>query len=210
MKKHYNFILVFFCVSLCLAQNVEESARSESNPIIYGNFMIGVGGSSNEVSGLTLGFDVNYQINKDLFTFRTTYIAEENREAGFAAILIFPRYTGGDSMNEFALLYGKRFVFSGSALSLSAGLSTNLLKYSHYVDGDKIRFRKSHMAIPFELNFNIFKARKKRIRVFYGIIPVGQPTSFGRSFGVKLFGSLGEVNYFGLGLNFGFGWHKKY
>ncbi|TBV28160.1 hypothetical protein DMZ43_03715 [Meridianimaribacter sp. CL38] len=210
MKKYYYVILVFFFTCNSFAQKEKDSTEVKSNPIVYVDFLVGASNSGNEVNGLTFGFSANYQINKDLFTFRSTYIAETNPDAGLASVLIVPLFIGGDSLNEFALLYGKRFVFNGSAISISAGVSSNLLRYSRTVDGEKFRYNESYIAVPFELNFNFFKAKKKRFRVLYGIIPVGQPTAFGRSFGVKIFGSLGEFNYFGVGLNLGLGWHKKY
>jgi hypothetical protein len=195
----------------CFGQEEVDSTQQKSNPIIYADFMIGGASTANgEVNGLTFDFDVNYQINKDLLTFRSTYIAERNNDVGLAAIFIFPSFLGGDSMNEYALLYGKRFIFNGSAISVSAGISSNLLKYTKVVNDDNIKFRKSYIAIPFEVNFNLFKSEKRRFRVLYGLIPVGKPTAFGRSFGVKLFGSLGKFNYFGFGLNFGLGFHKNY
>jgi hypothetical protein len=194
----------------CFGQSENDSLKVKTNPIIYADFLFGGSNSGNEVNGLTLGFGVNYQINKDLLTFRTTYIAEKNDDAGLAAILIFPMYIGGDSMNEFALLYGKRFIFNSSALSVSVGVSTNLLKYTNVINNESLKFRKSYVAIPFELNFHLFKGEKRRFRVLYGIIPIGKPTSFGRSFGVKLFGSFGTYNYFGIGINLGLGWHKNY
>lgn len=211
MKKDYVTLVLCMSMLFCFGQKEVDSTQQKPNPIIYANFMIGGASSAKgEVSGLTFGFDVNYQINKDLLTFRSTYIAERNNDVGFAAFLIFPLFVGGDSMNEYALLYGKRFIFNSSAISVSAGISSNLLKYTKVVNDESIKFRKSYIAIPFEVNFNLFKSEKRRFRVLYGLIPVGKPTAFGRSFGVKLFGSFGASNYFGLGLNLGLGWHKTY
>lgn len=207
IKRDY-FILVFFCVNLCLAQKEKDTTQLKSNPILYADFLIG--GSSGEAEGLTFGFDINYQLKKDLITFRSTYVNEKNRESGIAAILIIPAFIGGDSMNEFALLYGKRFIFNSSAISVSAGVSTNVLKYTAYKNNIAYKYRKSYIAIPFEINFNLFKGEKRPYRILYGLIPIGKPTSFGKSFGIKFFGSFGEYNYYGLGLNLGFGWHKKY
>jgi hypothetical protein len=194
----------------CFGQNETDSLSIKSNPIIYADFLFGGSNSGNQVNGLTFGFGINYQINKDLLTFRTTHIAEKNKEAGLAAILIIPMFVGGDSMNEFALMYGKRFIFNSSALSISVGASTNLMKYTQIINDESLKFRESYFAVPFELNFHLFKGEKRRFRVLYGLIPIGNPTSFGRSFGIKFFGSIGKFNYFGLGMNFGFGWHKNY
>lgn len=211
MKKKY--LTLVLCVNMLygFGQKETDSLHIKTNPIIYADFLLGGSSSSNgEVSGMTFGFGVNYQINKDVFTFRSNYIYEINKEKGFEALLVLPLFKGGDSMNEFALLYGKRFIFYNSALSVSVGVSSNLLKYTDVINDESHKFRASYIAIPFELNFHLFKGEKRRFRVLYGIIPIGKPTSFGRSIGFKLFGSLGNHNYYGLGINFGLGSHKNY
>lgn len=189
-------------------ENVTTDSEKE-NPILYLDFLVGAGGTK-EVSGLTFGLGLNYQKRNDLFTFKMSYVAEANKDAGLASILIIPIFVGGDSMNEYALLYGKRFVFDASALSISAGFSSNIIKYDITEEGNNIKNRVSYMAFPFEINYHFFKSKKKRFRVLYGLIPVGKPTAFGRSFGLKLYGSFGKFNSFGLGVNIGLGWHKKY
>jgi len=60
------------------------------------------------------------------------------------------------------------------------------------------------------VNVKWFKKEKKRFRAYYGLIPIGKPTSFGRSFGFKLYGNIGKLSYVGIGINYGFGWHKRY
>jgi hypothetical protein len=204
--------LFYFILFLCYnssAQIDTDSIKVKSNPIIFGDFMIG--GAGGEANGLAFVFGLNYQINKDLITLRSAYLLAENKNVNILeALLIIPIFIGGDSVNEFSLLYGKRFVFNGSALSISAGVSTNLIKFKETINDEKIARRNSYIGIPFEINFNFFKKEKKRYRVVYGLIPVGKPTSFGKSIGLKVFGNFGEYNYFGIGLNTGIGWHKKY
>lgn len=208
MRKYIYTIFILLYSFFGFAQQDSTQVKRKSNPILYGDFLIG--GSGGKATGITFGFDLNYQINKDLITFRSIYILDKNKEVGFEAILIFPIFHGGDSMNEFALLYGKRYVFDGSALSISVGVSTNLIKKKIVQNDENITFRDSYVGIPFEVNFNIFKKEKRRFRIVYGLIPVGKPTAFGRSIGIKFFGNIGEFNYFGLGINTGLGWHKKY
>ncbi|MFD1161519.1 MULTISPECIES: hypothetical protein [Hwangdonia] len=205
--------LLLFCLFIIsfygIGQNDADSTQVKQNPIIYGDFMIG--GAGGEARGLSFVFDLNYQFNKDLITFRSLHLLDKNEDVNFfEAIFIFPIYMGGDSMNEFSLLYGKRFIFDGSALSISAGVSQNLRKFEETINNTKVSQRSSYIGIPFEVNFNSFKRVKKRYRIVYGLIPIGKPTSFGRSIGFKLFGNFGKFNYFGLGINFGWGWHKKY
>jgi hypothetical protein len=57
---------------------------------------------------------------------------------------------------------------------------------------------------------SFFKTKKERFRIFYGLIPVGEPTSFGRAFGFRLYANIAKNSYVGLGLTFGLGWHKIY
>ena len=57
---------------------------------------------------------------------------------------------------------------------------------------------------------SFFKSKKERFRIFYGLIPVGEPISFGKSFGFKLSANIAKKSYIGLGLTFALGWHKIY
>ncbi|WP_452222759.1 hypothetical protein [Lacinutrix chionoecetis] len=208
--KYLFIILLSVVCQPCLAQDIESPKQNSNNPITYLNILIGAGGNK-EVSGLTLGLEGNYQLNKDLLTFRMLLISEKKENPNiFDALLIFPLFFGGDSLNEYALLYGKRFIFDGSALSVSAGISQNIIKYSEEINNNRVFYRDNYTAIPFEVNYHFFKTRKKRFRVLYGLIPIGKPTGFGRSFGFKLFGSFGKHNYVGFGITTGLGWHKKY
>ncbi|MCC1485456.1 hypothetical protein [Winogradskyella immobilis] len=200
------------CLFLLLILNYEVvlSQDNKENPIIYLDVLLG-GGGNQEVSGINFGTSINYQSNTNLFTYRMQYVSEKKEDPNFLeAILVIPYFLGGDSLNEYALLYGKRFIFNGHALSVSAGLSTNLIKYSKTDNDDIVLKRDNYLAIPFEINFHFFKTIKRRYRMFYRLISIGKSTGFGRSIGVKLYGSFGKFNYVGLGLNFGLGWHKVY
>ena len=206
MKNYLTLFLLLIGLTLS-SQNNANSTKLKTAPILYTSILGGWSGG-HEVEGLTLSVDLNYQINKDLFTFRTLHIAEKNNDVNFfEALLIIPIFSGGDSVNEYALLYGKRFIFNSSALSFSAGISSNLIKYTN---NTSIKVRDTYVGIPWEVNWHLFKGRKKRFRLLYGIIPVGKPTSFGRNIGVKLYGNIGKFNYIGIGITSGIGWHKKY
>ena len=205
-------VLLSYVFALTLsAQNAIDSTKVKTNPIIYSSVLLG-GSGSNEIQGITFSFDINYQFNKNLFTLRSLFIAERNKDVNlFSAILVVPIFIGGDSMNENSLLFGQRFIFNGSALSISAGISSNLIHYSHIDENNmKIAFEDYYVGVPFEITFNVFKGEKARYRILYGLIPIGRPTSFGRHFGIKLYGNLGRFNYFGAGITLGLGWHKKY
>lgn len=193
------------------AQEEIDSLSTQANPIVYSSILVG-GSGSHEVQGITLSLDLNYQFNKNLLTFRSLYVIEENKDTNFfEALLVIPIFLGGDSINENALMFGRRLIFGGSALSISAGISSNLIRYSSRDENNlKMEFKYYYVGLPFEITFNVFKNKKRRYRIVYGIIPIGKPTSFGRSFGIKLYGNLGRFNYFGAGITSGLGWHKKY
>ena len=112
--------------------------------------------------------------------------------------------------NEISLLYGKRFIKDGHSWSFSGGVSANYALYKRRVDGVNQRASEAFVGFPLEINIKWFKKKKKRFRAWYGIVPIGKPTAFGRSLGFKLYGNLGKLSYIGIGLNYGFGWHKKY
>jgi hypothetical protein len=191
------------------SQNTTDTLSVRSNPITYIDLL---GGYTNgEIKGYSFGTSLNMQNNKDLFTFRTLYSAEINKDVNFLeALSIAPLFKGGNSINEYAVLYGKRFIDNNLAYSISLGISSNLKKHKVVQNNSKIWIRNQYIGIPFEINFNLFKPRKKRFRALYGLVPLGKPTGFGRSFGFKLYGNIAKTSYIGIGLTFGYGWHKKY
>ncbi len=151
------------------------------------------------------GLSLNYQLKNYLFSYQ--YIRNTNDTDIFALIPIKRRNT-----NHHALLVGPRFVFSSVSLSVSAGVSYASIQrkihdvYSYdapYVHGE------SYWGIPFELNFKLFKNKRKPFTPAR-LIGEKTPTGFGSSIGVKVYGSISKHNYFGAGLVFGLGWHKPY
>lgn len=208
MKRKLCFITAWFCLCFVFAQ--ENQGKSRENPIVFIEGNLGFGNGS--ADGLVIGYALNYQFKGNLLTFRNNYLASKNkdRDRNLSNTFIFPAYVQGNSINEYAILYGKRLIFDGSSLSFSAGISTNKAVYRTEIDNERIRTTINYLALPYEISFKFFKRDKSRYRVFYGLIPIGQPTAFSRSFGVKLFGSLGKESYIGFGINFGLGWHKKY
>lgn len=208
MNKRLGFIVLFLWTYFVHSQDNES--KTKENPIVFaeGNFGFGNGSAD----GLVIGYTLNYQFKGNLLTFRNNYLASKNkdRDKGLSRALIFPAYVQGNSINEYALLYGRRLIFDGSSLGFSLGISTNNAVYRNEIDDSIQRTSVNYMAIPYEVSFKLFKRDKSRYRVLYGLIPIGSPTAFSRSFGVKLFGSLGKESYLGIGFTFGFGWHKKY
>lgn len=208
MKKISLLIGVTFYVTFASAQ--EDKQRDIENPIAYIEAILGFGNGS--ADGLVVGYTLNYQFEGNLLTFRNSYLASKNKERNRALsnAFIFPAYVQGNSFTEYAFLYGRRFIFGGSSLSFSGGISTNTAVYRKEFEGERTRSSLNYMAFPYEISFKFFKREKSRYRIIYGLIPVGKPTGFSRSFGIKLFGSMGKESYFGLGLTFGLGWHKVY
>ncbi|MGY3052606.1 hypothetical protein ACVWYG_000796 [Pedobacter sp. UYEF25] len=150
-----------------------DQNRTFSNPILYGEVF--VGGSF----GVLYGAELNYQVRQSLFTARITAITQiETEVVGF----FIPVFYLKEQYYEPALLYGYRYIKSGHSLGVSAGLSYNnkLIyspRYNVYSE------RSEYIGFPFEVNYKIFKKKKARYRIIYGIFPIGKPTAFSRSFG---------------------------
>lgn len=188
----------------------EHQGKQSGNPILFIDGVFGFGNGS--ADGLVIGYSLNYQFNDNLITFRNNYLASKNknRDSALSNAFFFPAYIQGNSVNEYALMYGKRLVFDGSSLSFSAGISSNQAVYRTQINDQRIRTSINFLALPYEISLKLFKRNKSQYRVFYGLIPIGNPTGLSRSFGVKLFGSLGKESYFGFGITIGLGWHKIY
>ncbi|AUC86705.1 hypothetical protein CW731_10235 [Polaribacter sp. ALD11] len=161
------------------------------------------GYSNTGKSAGTIGLNINYQSKNNLFTFRTSQTTSIDK---IEWIYIFPVTTKSNTTSEYAALYGKRYIEDGVAYHFSGGISYNT---NEDVNGE-VNIRDSFIGFPLEIGVNWFKSKKKRFKVFYGLIPVGKPTSFGRSIGFKLYANIAKRSYVGLGLTFGLGWHKIY
>lgn len=175
-------------------------AGQKDNPVIFIEEFIG--GALGDAGGLGIGFEINYQANRNLFTAR--YIGTVKLGVDIIdPLILLPFLNARSSMEEFALLYGKRFIEGGQAFSFSLGAS-----YSRYEQYD---YEKSddYFSVPFEANIKWFKSERKRFKI-YGLIPVGPSTGFGGSIGFKLFGNFSKHSYAGLGLTVGLGFHKVY
>ena len=203
MGKRLVFILMFSAATVtALCQDAKKG-----NPILFADMLIGhAWGKSGGFSG---GAALNFQRNRNLFTIRyvgTTKIHSEVLSPFFPIPLLDEK----SNLNETSALYGWRFMKTSSAFCFSLGCSYNV--FTEQVpdrNNQKLKIRSDYAGIPFEANFKWFKAKKERFRI-YGIIPVGQPTSFGGSIGFKVFGNISQNSYGGLSLVYGLGFHKKY
>ena len=184
------------------AQEKQDSIVKKPNPILFGDLSLAYGNGS--LRGLMGGVSINYQSKNNLFTFRHLEIIQYDNVDFF---LIIPFNIESRSIREYSILYGKRYIEDGTSYHFSAGFSYNT--YQQRKDNDIIA-RESFIGFPVEAGISLFKNKKERFRILYGLIPVGKPTSFGRSFGIKLHANIARRTYVGIGLTFGLGWHKVY
>lgn len=192
------FMLTFFPIN---AQEKQDFITEKPNPIVFGDFSLGF--SNGFIKGFALGGSLNYQKNNDLFTFRTLQVINIKKIDFF---LIFPINIESETMTEYSLLYGKRYIEEGFSYHFSGGIS--FATYDRNFKNSIVNT--DYVGFPIEAGISWFKNKKKRFRVFYGLIPVGKPTSFGRSIGFKLHANITKRSYVGIGLTFGLGWHKIY
>jgi hypothetical protein len=179
-------------------------SQEKTNPILFTEYYFGPAFGSSE--GFSNGVNLNYQTKSNLFTLRYTNVVELKAEF----IIIFPIFETIEQTDEFALLYGKRKIYGNHSFSYSAGVS--YVKHKEFVseENDVRNYDiQDGVGLPFEMNIKWFNAKKERYRIYF-LIPVGQPTSFSRSIGFKLYGNISKSSFIGLGINYGFGWHKNY
>ena len=172
---------------------------------------VGFGGANS--AGWGIGGNVNYQFNRtDLITARIGGFASYTTELALLAPAVgFPVFRRDEQMLDYGLLYGKRWIGKGSSFSISAGVAYINHQYLEKVDDQYYLQKENLIGIPFEVNLKFFKKQKRRLRLYYGIIPVTKKrVAFGRSFGFKVVGNISKANYTAFGISYGFGWHKKY
>lgn len=198
-KEAFFFGFLSFIFMNCFGQD-------KTNPIVYSEMFGGYSLGSSE--GWTGGLNINYQTKNNLITGRYLGLTKLKHIGDF---FIFPAYVTVESINEFAVLYGKRFVHKGHSLSYSAGIAYIDREFMINHDYNNIVYdNQQSVGFPFEINIKWFKSKKERFRVMYGLIPIGKPTSFGRSIGFKFYGDISKTTFVGLGLTYGLGWHKNY
>ncbi len=206
MKKTIIILITFFSL------NIYSQEKTKNNePIIFGEIIFGGAREIKGKGGFLLGGELNYQFKSNLFSIRYIEHIQLELDALFLSPFTpIPIIKEKIDHKEIGLLYGKRWIYNGSSLSISGGLSLN--NYSNKItdeNNERINIKNNYIGFPFEVNFKWFKTKKKRYRI-YGIIPVGKPTSFGRNFGFKLVGNISKNSFVGLGIVYGFGIHKKY
>ena len=203
MKRRLLFLWIVLSLGNSYAQIEKDSIVSKENPIIFADAFFGL--SRGAIDGFGGGLSFNFQNKNDLFTFKIASFIEIREIEVF---IIFPTSSSTIVNDEFSLMYGKRYIEDGFSYHFSGGISYNSLRDKD----DKLNkdITINYVGFPLEIGLSWFKTKKERFRIFYGLIPVGKPTGFGRSFGVKMYANFTKRTYFGIGLNFGLGWHKKY
>ncbi len=205
-------IVLFLLISFYSLNIYSQEKKEGDQPIIFGEIIFGGAGRINGNSGILMGGELNYQYKNSLFSIR--YIENSQLESDvlfLTPVTPFPILKEKHFNKETGLLYGKRWIYGGSSLSVSGGISLNTFT-SNLTDenNDNYRSKENYLGFPFEVNFKWFKSEKKRYRILYGLIPVGNPTSFGDSFGFKLIGNISRNSFVGLGIVAGLGIHKDY
>jgi hypothetical protein len=185
------------------AQEKQDSLNLKQNPIAFAD--INLGYAIGSAKGFSAGVSFYYQKEKQLFTFRI--LQNVNIEKVDLLFGIFPTNIDSKTLNEYSFLYGKRFIDTDRSYHFSAGISYNTFKY---IKKDIVLNDKVFIGFPIEMGMHFFNAKKEKFRVLYGLIPLGKPTSFARSYGFKLYANIAKKSYIGLGISIGLGWHKIY
>jgi hypothetical protein len=182
-------IILHLLIAFTFVCSIYGQEKKVSNSIIY---FEGFGGFSLiSDAGFGGGFELNYQKKKDLFSFRVIKVAGYVRDYS-KYNLVISQYSRTKHDNEYALLYGKRWLEHNCSYSISGGLS-----YNHFIS-DKIIYNKNYIGIPFESNV-IWYSSKKKNNLGNVITP---------KFGFKLFGNISNNSFIGLGISLGIGYHK--
>jgi hypothetical protein len=181
--------------------------EKKPNPVLYYEGLLGH--SWGESGGFSLGAQLNYQTNKNLFTLRYNATIRMHWEISNPFVPI-PIARAVSDLEEYSFLYGFRFIHDGISFSPSVGLSHNVL--SRYLKDENLQNYteiSKYLGVPYEINVKFFKNQKQRYRLYH-IIPVGKPTAFGKSIGFKIFGNFSKTRYGGFGVTYGYGYHKVY
>jgi hypothetical protein len=207
-------VITFLLVTTwrCTAQDTTKIAPPiaiKTNPILYGDVGLGFGIAG--AKGPQISTSLNHQLKRNLFTLRFIAIADLDLNViSIGPFVALPGIKDNGNLQEYALLYGQRFINNGHAFSVALGASANTRVFKFMdTNQQKQRIEEHYIGLPFEVNIMWFKAAKRRFRIYH-IIPVGKPTGFGGSIGFKFAGNISQHSYAALGLVYGLGYHKHY
>jgi hypothetical protein len=210
MKKKL-FLPVFLLLHSPLLNAQKDSIPVIKSPIVFSEMYFGPAGSD-QINGLTMGANINYQHRDKLYSLSFSTILDlEPPPGSVQGPVIIDLPVIYKSLGSVSFLYGKRWIWPGHSISCSAGISENFFwRYRTDSTGNYNWFHSDNTGIALEANIKWFKKKKRPYHVYYGLIPVGRPTALGRSYGFKLFGNISKTWYAGIALSVGLGWHKKY
>lgn len=203
------FLLILFSCHVGFSQ--DSLSTKKSPPILYGEILFGMGVFDNNGSFMC-DVGLHYQKKKHLLSLKYT----ENYAFNFKAIpftpfLVFLLPVDKGKNSEVSFLYGRRWIDKWASLNLSGGVSLNNFSLKYQNSSNEIAtMRDTYVGFPYEISIKFFKAKKRRFRAPYWLIPIGKAGSFGRSVGLKIFGNFSKRNYVGFGCSWGFGFHRKY
>lgn len=181
LKRLLKLLTILVFTNIIYAQETKSP-----NTIIY--FETFGGFSVITDAGFGGGFEINYQNKKDLFSFRLIEVAGYSKEAETAYL---PSYIRTNHNNEYAFLYGKRWLQNNHSYSISSGLS-----YNHFISNTS---NSDYIGLPLEANIIWFSSKKKNT-IENAITP---------KFGFKLFGNISKNSFVGVGISLGVGYHKN-
>lgn len=195
IKKLLRVLFIFIVSNSIYAQQTNDNILSKkTNPIIFAEMFGGL--SIMQHGGFTGGCELNYQYKKSLFSARYNHAAGYRKRDN-----VFSFYNVEDN-DEYALLYGKRWLTASRSFSVSAGISRNNLKLTTRDEDFNRSLRyENFYGVPFEASFKWFYPKKRSNLIYNVIIP---------SVGMKLFGNISKRSYVGIGVSFGFGLSKEY
>ncbi len=190
-------LLLFFLQGI-----TQNDSIVKTNSIIFADIYLGAARINSDLA-LGSSFGLNYQFSKNLFTIRVSQIAQLQSYT----IFVVPIIEDVSRNEEYALMYGRRWIDDDSSLSVSLGVSYNQFKSDRFEN--VFQNQSNHFGFPIEANIRWFKSSKKRVKI-YGLLPVGRPTGLGGSFGFKFLANISKHSFFGFGLVYSFGFHKQY
>lgn len=196
INKLLKIILVLAISNSIYAQetNNDTELKPKSNPIIYVEAFGGFVGMKH--FGFAGGAELNYQYKKNLFSLRYSH------ETGYVKRDSVFNFMNAEDNDEYAILYGRRWVKMSHSFSVSAGVSSNNLKLTtRDLDYNSYFEYKRFLGVPFEANFKWFKPKRKSNLILNAITP---------SVGFKVFGSISKNSFVGVGLILGLGLNKEY
>ena len=171
----------------------QVSFPEHHHPGVYFDFSFG--GAFAGITGLEGNYSLNYENKNSLFTFRGLgTVAFTTRYTSISPYDYFPDYKTSNSLGEYALLYGWRFINNhNSALSVSIGISSDRRTYYYYYPNTPTEKTNEYYAgLPFEANYNWFMSR------------------FGVGGGFKVSGNISQHSFIGIGIDMSVGFHKTH